>query len=166
MVVVAAVAISCCCCVSQEVYFSGGDADRLSSLRHKKRYAVPQSPLLQVDWWRLVLDEAQLVGGGLSSTAVMAGHITARHRWAVTGTPIGPGGGDKSSQRMTASDRGTQGGTGCHWWADSAAVQQPLVLPFCLTILAVGCFWPSESSVRYMVHHQPCVTIVICLRWS
>lgn len=32
----------------QEVYFSGGNSERLSSLRHKKRYQVPQSPLLQV----------------------------------------------------------------------------------------------------------------------
>lgn len=77
----------------QEVHFSGNNSERLSSLRHKKRYAVPQSPLLQVHWWRLVLDEAQLVGGGFSATAVMAARLTAVHRWAVTGTPIGAGGG-------------------------------------------------------------------------
>jgi hypothetical protein len=46
---------------------------------------------VQVHWWRLVLDEAQLVGGGLSSSAVMATHLTAAHRWCVTGTPIGSG---------------------------------------------------------------------------
>jgi hypothetical protein len=32
----------------QEVYFSGGNSERLSSLRHRKRYQVPESPLLQV----------------------------------------------------------------------------------------------------------------------
>jgi SNF2 family DNA or RNA helicase len=55
--------------------------------------ATPESAvlLLQVHWWRLVLDEALLVGGGLSSSALMATHLTARHRWCVTGTPIGSG---------------------------------------------------------------------------
>jgi hypothetical protein len=32
----------------QEVHFSGGKSERLSSLRHEKRYKVPESPLLQV----------------------------------------------------------------------------------------------------------------------
>lgn len=76
----------------QEVHFSGNNTDRVLSLRHKKRYAVPESPLLQVHWWRVVLDEAQLVGGGFSATAVMAARLIAVHRWAVTGTPIGAGG--------------------------------------------------------------------------
>jgi SNF2 family DNA or RNA helicase len=46
--------------------------------------------LCQVDWWRLVFDEAQQVGS-LSNTAVMAGYLQAKHRWVVTGTPIGAG---------------------------------------------------------------------------
>ncbi len=47
---------------------------------------------VQVHWWRVVFDEAQLAGGGFSATAVMATRVTAQHRWAVTGTPIGTGG--------------------------------------------------------------------------
>lgn len=43
-------------------------------------------------WWRVVLDEAQMVGTGLGSVAVMAARLHSTHRWAVTGTPIGPGG--------------------------------------------------------------------------
>jgi predicted esterase len=38
-----------------------------------------------------VFDEAQMVSGGFGNAAVMATHITSKHRWAVTGTPIGPG---------------------------------------------------------------------------
>ena len=40
----------------------------------------------------MVLDEAQMVGTGLGSVAVMAARLHSSHRWAVTGTPIGPGG--------------------------------------------------------------------------
>ncbi|KAL0047258.1 hypothetical protein WJX82_010979 [Trebouxia sp. C0006] len=75
----------------QEVHYSPEGA-RLHSLRRAKKYAVPESPLLSVSWWRVVLDEAQMVGTGLSSVAVMAGRLHSTHRWAVTGTPIGPGG--------------------------------------------------------------------------
>lgn len=38
----------------------------------------------------MVYDEAQMVGWGL--VAQMAQRITSQHRWAVTGTPIGPNG--------------------------------------------------------------------------
>ena len=38
------------------------------------------------------MDEAQMVGTGLGSVAVMAARLHSIHRWAVTGTPIGPGG--------------------------------------------------------------------------
>ncbi|KAA6428442.1 MAG: hypothetical protein FRX49_01318, partial [Trebouxia sp. A1-2] len=75
----------------QEVHYSPEGA-RLHSLRRAKKYVVPESPLLSVSWWRVVLDEAQMVGTGLSSVAVMAGRLHSTHRWAVTGTPIGPGG--------------------------------------------------------------------------
>jgi SNF2 family DNA or RNA helicase len=37
----------------------GGAAGR--ALRRPKRYRVPESPLLQIHWWRLVFDEAQQV---------------------------------------------------------------------------------------------------------
>ncbi|BES94744.1 SNF2 family N-terminal domain [Nesidiocoris tenuis] len=57
-------------------------------LRHEKKYHVPASPLICVKWWRLCLDEAQMVEGNVSRTASMASHIHSVYRWAVTGTPI------------------------------------------------------------------------------
>lgn len=46
----------------------------------------------QLDWHRLVMDEAQMVGAGLSGVAEMAAKISAVRRWCVSGTPIGAGG--------------------------------------------------------------------------
>ncbi|KXZ46935.1 hypothetical protein GPECTOR_39g429 [Gonium pectorale] len=77
--------------LNEEVYYSPTNRV-LVGLRHEKKYAVPESPLLQVYWYRLVLDEAQMVGGSYSNVAVMASKIGALHRWCVTGTPIGPKG--------------------------------------------------------------------------
>lgn len=46
----------------------------------------------QIFWWRVALDEAQMVGVGFSAVAVMACRLSSVHRWCVTGTPIGTGG--------------------------------------------------------------------------
>eukprot|EP00955_Chlamydomonas_euryale_P002701 28977-Chlamydomonas_euryale.AAC.1 len=59
-------------------------------MKSDKRYKVPESPIVQLHWWRLIMDEAQMVGP-LSQASVMAGRISAAHRWCVTGTPIGVG---------------------------------------------------------------------------
>ncbi|CAG0914037.1 unnamed protein product [Notodromas monacha] len=57
-------------------------------LRAPKRYMTTPSPITSVDWWRLCLDEAQMVEAVLSPTAVMARRIPAQLRWCVTGTPV------------------------------------------------------------------------------
>ncbi|GAQ77838.1 SNF2 domain containing protein [Klebsormidium nitens] len=46
------------------------------------------SPLLSYGFWRVVLDEAQLVANSSSVAAVTASSIMRRHAWVVTGTPI------------------------------------------------------------------------------
>lgn len=45
------------------------------------------TPLTRLRWWRVCLDEAQMVEGSGPATA-MAGRLQAVHRWAVTGTPM------------------------------------------------------------------------------
>ncbi|XP_069684447.1 E3 ubiquitin-protein ligase SHPRH isoform X2 [Periplaneta americana] len=57
-------------------------------LRHVKRFLAPPSPLPCVQWWRLCLDEAQMVECTGSKTAEMARRLGAVHRWAITGTPV------------------------------------------------------------------------------
>jgi E3 ubiquitin-protein ligase SHPRH len=46
------------------------------------------SPLEQLGFWRIVLDEAQLVSQTNSVAAQMAAHLWRWHAWVVTGTPI------------------------------------------------------------------------------
>ncbi|KAK3927321.1 E3 ubiquitin-protein ligase SHPRH [Frankliniella fusca] len=58
------------------------------SLRYEKRYFTPTCPLLCVDFWRICLDEAQIVEGHATAAADMVSRFTSVHRWAVTGTPI------------------------------------------------------------------------------
>ena len=67
-----------------------GDAgDRAS--RHVKKYSVVPTPLTRLTWWRVVLDEAQMVESSTAAAAAMARMVPAVHRWAVTGTPVSRG---------------------------------------------------------------------------
>ncbi|KAI8903934.1 SNF2 family N-terminal domain-containing protein [Powellomyces hirtus] len=58
------------------------------SRRQGRRYERRRSPLVGVTFWRVVLDEAQMVESSVSHAAAMACMIPRVHPWAVTGTPI------------------------------------------------------------------------------
>ena len=62
----------------------GGDR----KLRNEERFLKMSSPLTQVQWWRLCLDEAQMVENDHSQINQMVNLISAINRWSVTGTPI------------------------------------------------------------------------------
>ncbi|XP_017135922.1 E3 ubiquitin-protein ligase SHPRH isoform X1 [Drosophila miranda] len=55
-------------------------------MRHQQRYMRPSCPLLMVNWWRVCLDEAQMVESTTSHAAEMVRMLPAVNRWAVTGT--------------------------------------------------------------------------------
>ncbi|XP_033107047.1 E3 ubiquitin-protein ligase SHPRH-like [Anneissia japonica] len=57
-------------------------------LRHAKRYMATPSPLPCVEWWRVCLDEAQMIESPTAKSATMALRLKAVNRWCVTGTPI------------------------------------------------------------------------------
>lgn len=57
------------------------------SSRFERKYHVPTSPLLSLQWWRICLDEAQIVGGATTEVANMAQKLASVHRWAISGTP-------------------------------------------------------------------------------
>jgi SNF2 family DNA or RNA helicase len=59
-----------------------------SGFRRRKRYRVIPSPLLNIKWWRVCLDEAQRIEAPTATSARMASKLITEHRWCVTGTPI------------------------------------------------------------------------------
>ncbi|KAM3718745.1 E3 ubiquitin-protein ligase SHPRH [Dirofilaria immitis] len=71
----------------QEVYFIEA-RPRLDSLRYGKRRHIAPTPLLAMEWWRICVDEAQMVESASSSVALMCDGLKAVNRWCVTGTPI------------------------------------------------------------------------------
>ncbi len=72
--------------LSSEIHYSLPDPDR--RLRAEKRYVPPKSPLTQLLWWRVCLDEAQMIESGVSNAATVAKLIPRVLSWCITGTPV------------------------------------------------------------------------------
>jgi hypothetical protein len=72
--------------LSSEIHYSLPTPDR--QLRAEKRYVPLRSPLTQLLWWRVCLDEAQMIENGVSNAATVAKLIPRVFSWAVTGTPV------------------------------------------------------------------------------
>ncbi|MCJ1431726.1 hypothetical protein MMC27_001081 [Xylographa pallens] len=72
--------------LASEIHYSSATPER--NLRHDKKYERRKSPLVQIDWWRVVLDECQMVESGVSHAAKVAQLIPRRNAWAVSGTPL------------------------------------------------------------------------------
>uniref|UniRef100_A0A8C7CHX0 SNF2 histone linker PHD RING helicase n=1 Tax=Oncorhynchus kisutch TaxID=8019 RepID=A0A8C7CHX0_ONCKI len=56
--------------------------------RNQKRYMAIPSPLVAVEWWRICLDEAQMVECTTAKAAEMALRLSSVNRWCVSGTPV------------------------------------------------------------------------------
>ncbi|KAK9844148.1 hypothetical protein WJX81_006007 [Elliptochloris bilobata] len=69
----------------------GADGGEARALRRRKRYQALPTPLTRLRWWRVCLDEAQMVESSTAKAAEMAARLDAVHRWAVTGTPLSRG---------------------------------------------------------------------------
>lgn len=57
-------------------------------LRHEKRYVKRLSPMTRVIWFRIVLDEAQMLENGVNNAAKVATSIPRENSWCVSGTPV------------------------------------------------------------------------------
>jgi E3 ubiquitin-protein ligase SHPRH len=72
--------------LAREVHYSGDAPTR--SLRHAKRFEPRRTPLVRISWWRVCIDEAQMIESGVSNAARVARLIPRQNAWAVTGTPL------------------------------------------------------------------------------
>ncbi|XP_015877624.2 uncharacterized protein LOC107414045 isoform X2 [Ziziphus jujuba] len=57
-------------------------------MRFQKRYPVIPTYLTRIFWWRICMDEAQMVESNATAATEMALRLYAKHRWCITGTPI------------------------------------------------------------------------------
>lgn len=73
--------------LSKEIWYTLPVPDR-SLRRSEQRPPRKISPLTALSWWRVCLDEAQMVESGVSSAAKVVKLIPRMNAWAVTGTPI------------------------------------------------------------------------------
>ncbi|KAK4500470.1 hypothetical protein PRZ48_008659 [Zasmidium cellare] len=69
-----------------EIHFAEDPPDR--NMRHAPKFERKKSPLIQLQWWRICLDEAQMVDTGVTAAARVACRIPRVHSWAVSGTPL------------------------------------------------------------------------------
>ena len=71
--------------LQREIHYDSSKNNR--SLRNPKRYLIPDCALLKLHFYRIVADEAQMMGS-LSQVAQMMEKIRGEKRWCVTGTPM------------------------------------------------------------------------------
>ncbi len=72
--------------LQSEIHFARPPPDR--SMRKERKYHRPRSPLVQLSWWRVCLDEAQQIESGVSNAAKVARLIPRVNAWGITGTPV------------------------------------------------------------------------------
>jgi E3 ubiquitin-protein ligase SHPRH len=72
--------------IAREIHYVAEKRDR--NLRNKAKFDPPKSPLTQISWWRVCLDEAQMIESGVSAAAQVARLIPRENAWAVSGTPL------------------------------------------------------------------------------
>lgn len=72
--------------LAREVHFAEDPPDR--NMRHERKHDRKRSPLIQLQWWRICLDEAQMVESGVTAAARVACRLPRVNSWAVSGTPL------------------------------------------------------------------------------
>ena len=72
--------------MAAEVHFAEKPPNR--SMRQERKYHRPKSPLAQISWWRVCLDEAQMIESGVSNAASVARLLPRMNSWGITGTPV------------------------------------------------------------------------------
>ena len=73
--------------LTSEIHFTSLNPER-TTLRSKSKYQRLKSPLMKFSWWRVCLDEAQMVESGVGKAATVAKMIPRINAWAITGTQV------------------------------------------------------------------------------
>jgi E3 ubiquitin-protein ligase SHPRH len=69
-----------------EIYAATEPPER--SMRTSRRYERQKCQLVEISWWRVCIDEAQMVENVTNHAAMMATHIPRINAWGITGTPV------------------------------------------------------------------------------
>ena len=77
-----------CCDVVLTTYSTLSLEGNESADRSSKKRQRPKQLILEMDWFRVVLDEAHQIKDRSTKTAKSCFQIKAARRWAVTGTPV------------------------------------------------------------------------------
>jgi SNF2 family DNA or RNA helicase len=133
-------------------------------LRGIKKYMIPETPLLNHVWHRVVLDEAQYVRGSVSACATMACRLVATHRWCVSGTPIGRHGLEDLYGLMVFL--GQRPYNERHWWKKAVDLGYSQGLDRLQPLLKQLMWRHSKSHVTDEVDLPPLVRQVIQLEFS
>ncbi|KFG85264.1 putative SNF2 family helicase/ATPase [Metarhizium anisopliae] len=72
--------------LSAELHFAFEPPQR--PRRYERAYPRTTSPLVKIAWWRLCLDEAQMIENGYSQAASVARVMPRINAWGITGTPV------------------------------------------------------------------------------
>lgn len=72
--------------LGREIHFAEDPPER--NMRNRPKFERKRSPLVQIQWWRICLDEAQMVESGVTAAARVACRLPRIHSWAVSGTPL------------------------------------------------------------------------------
>ncbi|TEA19088.1 putative ATP-dependent helicase [Colletotrichum sidae] len=72
--------------LSSEVHYATKPPER--SRRQERKYERLGSPLTKMSWWRVCLDEAQMIESGITGAAAVAKLLPRINAWVVTGTPV------------------------------------------------------------------------------
>lgn len=87
--------------LTTELNYALGEPDR--ARRNPRKYHRPRSPLTQLRWWRVCMDEAQMIESGVSRSATLARLLPRVNAWGVTGTPVKDSVEGQSASRPTSS---------------------------------------------------------------
>ncbi|KAG5931901.1 hypothetical protein E4U60_005715 [Claviceps pazoutovae] len=72
--------------LSEELHYAYEPPKR--SRRYERVYRRRKSPLIMISWWRICLDEAQMIENGYGHAAWVVRVLPRINAWGITGTPV------------------------------------------------------------------------------